>query len=488
MQIDHRNRASLSRKIFKNSSIVLFGQAFSLLANLAVTVMMARYLGEAGFGIFSYGLVFASFFALIADFGMKPIIVRELARDQWEPATFLGTAIIIRFLLSVFAILAALASSKLAGYSGQYLAVIVLLALNILFTAKLSTFRITFEAPFHADIEMHWPMLLRMLDSALALLSIYLCVQFSVSLEIMVAAFVLSNAPGLLLNAILTCRRRPWRFQLDMRALRFLFKESLPICFYTILVTFLGGVDVFLLKAMQGEEAVGLYAAATRLTTPLQFIPHAIVVSLFPIFSRYHEQTEGGVGRAFQLGFKLILLLGLGFAMTTTFLAPKIIALLYTDDFAASAQPFVLLMWSMVFLFLNFYFVDVLTSANLQKASFYVAAIMLLLNFPANWLLIHSHDIAGAAYAKLLAYAVGSAMLIYFVQKKYRFPGTGFWLRMVLLIVTFLAAAYYMQSASVIVALATSVLLFVVLIAALGVFDPEERATFMTLIRRKVRN
>ena len=82
MQIDHRNRASLSRKIFKNSSIVLFGQAFSLLANLAVTVMMARYLGEAGFGIFSYGLVFASFFALIADFGMKPIIVWELARDQ----------------------------------------------------------------------------------------------------------------------------------------------------------------------------------------------------------------------------------------------------------------------------------------------------------------------------------------------------------------------------------------------------------------------
>lgn len=52
MPPENRDKATLTRQIFKNSSIVLFGQALSLLANLAVTVMMARYLGDAGFGVF----------------------------------------------------------------------------------------------------------------------------------------------------------------------------------------------------------------------------------------------------------------------------------------------------------------------------------------------------------------------------------------------------------------------------------------------------
>lgn len=486
MPPENRDKATLTRQIFKNSSIVLFGQALSLLANLAVTVMMARYLGDAGFGVFSYGLVFASFFALIADFGMKPIIVRELARDHWQPEAFLGAAVVMRFVLAVLAIVATVVASIIAGYNGQYLTVIGLLSLNIVFSSKLSTFRVTFETPFNADIDMFWPMVLRFLDSILAAILIFLCVRFSASLEMVVAAFVLSSAPGMLINVILAFRKRPWIWQLDWEIVQYLLKESLPICLYTILVTFLAGIDVFMLKALSGEEAVGLYSAAKRLTTPMQFIPHAIVISLFPIFSRSHVKADSGVERAFQLGFKLILLLGLAFAMTTALMSQKIVDLLYTAEFSTSAQPLALLMWSIVFMFLNFYFIEILTSANLQKASFYVAAVMLLLNVPANFLLIPNYGIIGAAQARLLAYAVGSAMLVYFVQKKYRFPEVGFWVRMAFVAVIFMAIGHLLlKSVPVVAALVVSVLLFSVLVLASGVFRPDERATFLAIFRKK---
>ena len=63
---------------------------------------------------------------------------------------------------------------------------------------------------------------------------------------------------------------------------RSLLRDSWPLILSGVLVSIYVNIDQVMIKHMIDEQAVGLYAIATRLSTAWYFIPIAITSSMFP--------------------------------------------------------------------------------------------------------------------------------------------------------------------------------------------------------------
>jgi O-antigen/teichoic acid export membrane protein len=176
----------------------------------------------------------------------------------------------------------------------------------------------------------------------------------------------------------------------------------------------------------------------------------------------------------------------LALAIATTFLAPKVIDLLYSSQYSASADPLVILMWSQAFLFLIFFFSNVLTSVSRQRILSYAAAAMLLTNATLNWLLIPKFGIQGAALAKLLASICGFAVLFIAVNKIFALDLRQFFLRAAMLGFVFAGGVILLSPIQLGISIVASSGIFLMLVIMSGVFNHDEMAILKSLIPNSV--
>ena len=74
-----------------------------MIVGLFVGVWVARYLGPANFGLFSYVQSFVGLFSVIATLGLDDIVVRELVKDNSRSNELLGTAFGLKIIASLSA-------------------------------------------------------------------------------------------------------------------------------------------------------------------------------------------------------------------------------------------------------------------------------------------------------------------------------------------------------------------------------------------------
>src|SRR4051812_7675255 len=110
------------------SRIVARNSAFGVVAQLAIkvlsfgfTILIVRQLGAADFGQYAAVLAFGGLFVFLADLGLSPYSVREVARWRDAPAgtaqasALFGNLLALRFVLALLAALLLIATAWLTG-------------------------------------------------------------------------------------------------------------------------------------------------------------------------------------------------------------------------------------------------------------------------------------------------------------------------------------------------------------------------------------
>src|SRR5512145_1823234 len=98
-----------SRVVARNSAFGMAAQIAIKILSFGFSVLIVRNLGKEDFGQYAAALAFGSMFAFIADLGLSPYAVREVARwrDVPEGRTrtndLFGNILILRLLLSLLA-------------------------------------------------------------------------------------------------------------------------------------------------------------------------------------------------------------------------------------------------------------------------------------------------------------------------------------------------------------------------------------------------
>jgi O-antigen/teichoic acid export membrane protein len=138
----------LLRTILRNSAVLLGGTFLSKALVFASYLVLTRQLGADDFGRFTFLFVYVGFFELIGDAGLEALVLREMERRPERAAQAFGDALVLRALLVLAAIPAALALFPWVRADPRLQAALLALACGTLIvTNRRPSLRSTFELP-----------------------------------------------------------------------------------------------------------------------------------------------------------------------------------------------------------------------------------------------------------------------------------------------------------------------------------------------------
>lgn len=380
----------------------LFGDhVIRMAAGLVVSVWMARYLGPEQFGLLNYAMAFVALFAVFASFGLNSIVVKELVKNPETSNATLGSAFMLQTIGGVLA-LALIAASIAMARPEDGAARLIVVVLGLAMLCKPSGivqcwFESQIQSKFSVWVESSAVLMLSAVKVALILLQAPLM------------AFVWAALAEACLVAIGLFGIYAWRggklsaWRVQTRRVKTLLRESWPLILSGLAIMIYMRIDQIMLGQMLGDEAVGVYSAAVRISEAWYFVPAAIGASVFPAIIEARKQGEDVYYRRLQKLYDLMVLLALCVAVPMTFMSGWVIELLFGAGYQAAAQVLSIGIWTGLGVAMSVIHGKWLLAESLQKYSLFYAISGAFINVLLNLCLIPQYGLRGAAWATLCA-------------------------------------------------------------------------------------
>lgn len=396
-------------RILANTGFRAIADVGSKVASIALYVVMARKLGDAAFGVFTFGFAFVTLVTTFANMGQPAILTREVARDHGRLHDYFSNTLSLQFVLGVPALLLALGLHTVLGFESGARTVVLFLGLAVVAEALMGTCFATFQA---FERLVYIPIVLigqRWVTAGVGIAALALGAGVET-----VSAIYLVGALGALALALFYVFTRIARPRLSVQVKRWwpLMRVALPVGIAGVFATVLFRVDVALLGWFEDDSVVGDYGAAYRLLESTLFISWSIGTAVYPVFSRLSRTTETRIGDVFEGSLKLGLALTLPLAVGAAVLAYPLMDLLYGSEFEDGALPLILLAPT-IFLYPPTYIAAyVLISQDRQSVLAWVYGSVAVVNIGLNLILIPIYSLDAAAFVTSFSQLLCSAFMV----------------------------------------------------------------------------
>ncbi|WP_457549426.1 flippase [Archaeoglobus sp.] len=394
---------SIVKKIAKNTGIIIGGDVINKIISLVIIVVLARYLGSAGYGKYAFVLAYLSFFGVIADFGVNSILVRDISRNKSIASKYIGNSAVMKLIFSILAIILSVIIITLTSYPMDTKTYVYIASITLLFSSLSGLYAVLFQV----YLKMKYSTVANLIDRFLFAILILELALLNGSLFYVFIAFVFSKFVGMVVSYIYFRKFVTPKYEIDLRIWKYLLKESWPLTLTTVFVMIYMRIDQIMLSIMCGDSAVGYYSVAVSLVESLGIIPGAFMMSVFPFLSEYFQNSKEVYKRIYKLCFKYMSMLIIPIAVGTTLLAEPIIKLIYGYKYLPSVSALQVLIWSEVFVFIGVVYNQILISANKQNIIIILTGTSAIINIILNILLIPIYGIVGAGIATVISYAFG---------------------------------------------------------------------------------
>jgi len=361
------------------------------------------------FGLLCFALAFTGLFVLLLDLGINNLAIREVARDKSRANEYLSNTTFIKLIMGVvtFGLTAVVAYSL--GYSGETLAVVYLLTLSTIFVA----FTASFYAIFQSFERMEYQSIGAILGGLLLLTGAVILIARSAGVVAFAAIYLISNALVLGYSFFISIRKfHLFKVEVDLDFWGPTIRQALPFGLSGFFTTIYFWIDSLMLSLIQGNQAVGWYNAGYRLVFSLLFIPTVFSAAVFPAMSRFHISSRDSLQLMWKKFIRFMLILAIPIAVGTTLLAGRVVPLIFGEGYAPSVAVVQLLIWSLVFIFLNATFVRLFESTNKQIVVTKITGLMVIVNVAINLVLIPKFSYVGASIAIIITEFI--ALVLFF--------------------------------------------------------------------------
>ena len=398
-----------ARLILANTTYRLIADVGAKIASVALFVVMARQLGEAGFGLFSFALALVTLVTAASDFGQDKVLTREVARRPEALDGYLVNTLALKLALALPGLAVAAAIVATSGADGKTLAVVALLGLAVvadLLTATCFAVYQAFERMAFIPIVLITQRFLTAVAGIAALLS--------GAGEVTVAAiFMISGVLAFALALILLLRRvaRP-RLELRPQAWTALMRAAAPIGLAGLFGIVLFRIDMVMLAAFEPHEVVGRYGAAYRLFETTLFLSWAVGAAVYPAFSRLSRTSDPPVGGMYERSIKLVVALTLPLAAGAAVLAGPLIRVVFGAEYADAETALALLAPAIAFYPLAYIAGYLLVSQDRSTWLTATYAFVAVENIALNFLLIPWLSLDGAALGTSISEGLAAFVLV----------------------------------------------------------------------------
>ncbi|MFA4954516.1 MAG: flippase [Patescibacteria group bacterium] len=423
---------STGAKIAKNASWLVVAMSLSKLIAFLYFYVIARLLGPHVTGVFFFAVSITSIFTVIADLGVTQVIIRAVASARADAEKLYGAAVRLKLIMTPVAILVSLGYGLIKGADAVTMQAIALACLVM----AADTFHLLMYGSLRGKQNLRPEALGMLVGQALT-------ACFSIS-----AAFLGWGPVGLVGGLLLgSAWNLGWAFfktrtyNIHAAAITFadvsaLMREALPFTVAGFAVKTYSYVDTLFIEHFHGITAVGIYAVAYKLTYALQFIPMTIMAALYPAFADAWSKHEHEKLRANFLGaLRFMAFLGFSLSAGLSALAPRIIPLAYGDKFLAAIEPFRILPWVLLPIFMDFPIGSLLNATHRAHQKTIAMVATMLLNVGLNLILVPSYGPLGAAWAGLVSFTLLFLIGVWFTRRD------GGWLTMGSIVLRALVAA-----------------------------------------------
>lgn len=454
----------------------MLGQVLTKAVSVIVVLYLARYLGKAGFGKFNLAFAYLLFFAIIIDFGIDQVVVRELAGDRERKNELIGNAIVVKMALAIISIILAIALLPLFHYPASTRLLIVVATGSLIFSLQPPSFGTVFTLAFTADLERVYVTLVDSVVRVLVSLVVLALAMTGKPLITIVAVNAFGLLPGFLIMAYLSAKKLPPMFKLKPDLVKYLLREAAPIALASIFVMVYFRIDVILLSIWKNEAAIGDYASAYKLTEAFTMLGGAMVTTLLPVAAKFHNDAGTSLARTYELSIKYLGMLMMPVAIGVFFFSVQIIGVLYSNGKYHSEFALTVLIWAELFILWNMILNTFLISINKQKIALYITMALVLVNVASNAVLIPLFSFNGAAIATLiteLSFTVCAGLYLY---RKEDLSWPSSFGRLLLVNIVFALGLSISASINVLVVTALAIPVYIVLLLVSGVISKSDKA------------
>jgi len=393
-------------KILDNIGWMFIDKLLRMGVGLFVGVWVARYLGPDQFGSLSFATAFVSLFGAGAGLGLQGIVVRDIVRDPASKEVILGTAAVLKVFGGLLAY-ALMLTTILWLRPDDFLAkaLVAIVGSTLLFQGS--------------QVSLYW-----FESQVMSKYAVWVQIGSFLVFAAMKVALIINNAPlvafawatmaealsvSLLLLVTFGLRGpRLGQLRVSLPRAKRLLTDSWPLLLSGIVIMIYMKIDQIMLGQMVGNDAVGIYSAAVRISEVWYFIPAIIVASVFPAILEAKERSEKQYYQRMQHLYVLAVWLSVGIAVPMSFLSTPIVTLLFGGSFAASGLVLAIHSWALVFVFFGVVSNRWFVAENRQFLGFQRTLCGAIVNVLLNLFLIPKFGPSGAAAATLVAqFSVG---------------------------------------------------------------------------------
>lgn len=395
-------------KYFKNTSWLFFEKILRMLVGLFVGIWVTRYLGPERFGLFSYAQSFVGLFATIATLGIDGIVVREIVKDESKATELIGTAFYLKLMGAVVTLLVLVIATQFTS-NDRYTNLLVFIIASATIFQSFNVVDMYFQSKVLSKYVVFSNIISLFISSIVKITLILINAPLvAFAWAILFDSIVLAMGFIYFFLKYSTCEIRKIKFNKTIAIS--LLKDSWPLILSGVVISIYMKIDQVMIQEMLGNEAVGQYAAATRLSEIWYFIPTVVASSLFPAIVNAKRQSEELYYDRLQKLFDLVVWMAIAIALPMTFLSDMIVDILYGEQYSQAASVLMIHIWASIFVFLGVASGQWFIAENLQLLAFWRTFCGMVTNIFLNLLLITKFGIKGVAIATLVSYMIAGFM------------------------------------------------------------------------------
>lgn len=405
---------NFATKIARNYIIQIISKIISTALGLVAVALIARYLGQAGFGAYTTAMTFISFFAILADLGITLVTIQITSQNREKEAEILSNLWGLRIVSAIVFLGIGPLIVFLFPYNTTIKTGVLIAAFASFFTA-LSQILIGLCQKNLQSSYIAWS---ELLSRCVLIAGVLYATTMNYGLWGILVVVLVSNIFTFATLLKWTLGFSKFKISFNLLVWKNIFSSTWPIAVTTSLNLIYLKTDTLILSLIKSENEVGLYGAAYKVVdvlTTLPFIFGSIILA--PMILRWRDKNKDGLSNILQKSYDTMLIIILPVVFGTQILGGKIMSTIAGEEFEDSGKILQILTIACLFIFIQVIFSHAIIAIEKQRAIIKFYAFTAITALAGYLILIPAYSYWGAAWVTVYSEFMIGAAAFYFIYQ-----------------------------------------------------------------------
>jgi O-antigen/teichoic acid export membrane protein len=388
-------------------------------SNLTIGILLTRFLGAAGFGLYSSIIVVPIMVIGFTQLGIRRSAIYHIGNKLLPEDHIVSALFILMLYTSTLSILICgfVYFFSVTQPFDPLIIVLVLLTIPMLISNVFAGGIFLGKE----DIKSA-----SMINAGPTILTLFLTILFVWFLELSVLGAFMAIAAANLIMVTYTFRiiMVKFRYNITWKYHEGIMKSMIKLGLVNAIAIFIMQLnyrlDILMLKKLSTLEEVGFYSLAMQIAEQLWHIPYAI--EMIVLSRSANSQDDKFIHRTVASIFRVSLLIGLVGGISIFFVAPWLVPVIFGADFTHSV-PMIQTVLPGILILVGFRILNSrLTGMGKPQIAIYTFTPALIINFILNLYLIPKYGGVGAAWSTNISYAAGSLIFVILYSRLVHMP------------------------------------------------------------------